>query len=103
MPSVMNMPSGVTPGSDVVAATPADAAGLDESSDGFTPGPETLEMMAKLKARAHGNATVNFGSVGKNLWSQIQPLAPAAAGRSPPDGVYAIRDAEHRRRRHHRG
>ena len=73
VPSVMNMPSGVTPGSDVVAATPADAAGLDESSDGFTPGPETLEMMAKLKARAHGNATVNFGSVGKNLWSQIQP------------------------------
>ena len=73
VPSVMNMPSGVTPGGDVVAATPADAAGLDESSDGFTPGPETLEMMAKLKARAHGNATVNFGSVGKNLWSQIQP------------------------------
>ena len=73
VPSVhVNMPS-ATPGSDVVNATPADAAGLDESSDGFTPGPETLEMMAKLKARAHGNATVNFGSVGKNLWSQIQP------------------------------
>ena len=61
-----------TPGVEV-AATPADAFSLDESSDGFTPGPETLEMMAKLKAKAHGNATVNFGSVGKNLWSQIKP------------------------------
>ena len=48
--------------------TPAnDVSAVSSEGDGFTPGPDTLLMMQKLKGRQHGDAAENLESVRRSI------------------------------------
>ena len=77
--------SGDSPYSSEGAVTPANPPPSDPGSDGdgFTPGPDTLLMMEKLKGRKHGDAgfdsarrTIGPGRLSAAAWIVATPLPP---------------------------
>ena len=67
----------------VTPANPTPASDAGSEGDGFTPGPDTLLMMEKLKGRKHGDAvldsvrrTIGRPSLSAHAWVAPTPLPP---------------------------
>ena len=85
-PSAVGSGSGTSPYSSegtVTPANPTPASDAGSDGDGFTPGPDTLLMMEKLKGRKHGDAvldsvrrTIGRPSLSAHQWVAPTPLPP---------------------------
>ena len=91
-PSVVGSGSNASPYSSegtVTPANPTPASDAGSDGDGFTPGPDTLLMMEKLKGRKHGDAVLDSvrRTIGRPSSGRLSAAAWVAPTPLPPIGA----------------